>query len=216
VRTLSTKERFLKDERGFTLVEMIVTTMIMVFVLIGLSSIFDMSLKVTSYANRKVEAVEIARVSLEKMEREIRQAHAINTATGQMFDTWTSNEIRFGNDLDGNGVIACPNTSTPPKCERIGYRLNGTTLQRDNTATGASFQPVAERVQSLTFTYYDASGNKVSTLDDEDPAVGDEACIDRVLVSMNVAVNEGMGGPAEQALTTVIDLRNRAADECLV
>jgi prepilin-type N-terminal cleavage/methylation domain-containing protein len=209
VRTLSTKERFLKDERGFSLPEMLVTTMIMVFVLIGLAGIFDMSLKVSSYANRKVEAIEIARVALEKMEREIRQAHVINTATGQMFATWTSNEIRFGNDLDGNGVIACPNTSTPPKCERIWYRLNGTTLERDNTGTGATFQPVAERVQSLTFTYYDANGNEVV------PGVGDEACIDRVLVNLNIS-NQGMGGPATQALTTVIDLRNRAADECVV
>jgi prepilin-type N-terminal cleavage/methylation domain-containing protein len=210
VRTLSTKERFLKDERGFTLVEMIVTTMIMVFVLIGLSSIFDMSLKVSSYANRKVEAIEIARVSLEKMEREIRQAHAINTATGQMFDTWTSTQIRFGNDLDGSGAIACPNSTG--RCERIGYRLNGTTLERSNTSTGATFQPVAERVQSLTFTYYDANGNQVV------PAVGDEACIDRVLVSLGISVDQGLGQPGTQTLTSVIDLRNREGvpDECVV
>ena len=208
---LSTKERFLKDERGFTLPEMLVTIVIMIVVLFALFSIFEMSVTIFNYGNRKVEAVEIARVALEKMEREIRQAHAINTATGQMFDTWTSTQIRFGNDLDGNGVIACPNTSSPPKCERIWYRLNGTTLERDNTGTGATFQPVAERVQSLTFTYYDANGNQVV------PAVGDEACIDRVLVSLNIS-NQGMGGPATQALTSVIDLRNRVGvpDECVV
>jgi prepilin-type N-terminal cleavage/methylation domain-containing protein len=51
------RERFLKDERGFTLPEMIVTMIIMVFVLFALSGIFDMSLKVFSYGNNKVEAV---------------------------------------------------------------------------------------------------------------------------------------------------------------
>jgi len=153
VITLGARGRFLKDERGFTLSEMLVTVMIMTVVLAGLSSMFHMSLRVFSYGNNKVEAAENARVGLEKMEREIRQAHAINTATGQMFDTWASTQIRFGNDLDGNGVIACPNASSPPKCEKIWYRLNGTILQRDNTGTGATFQPVAERVQSLTFTY---------------------------------------------------------------
>src|SRR5215203_6498713 len=133
----------------------------------ALFSVFDMSLTIFSYGNNKVEAAENARVGLEKMEREIRQAHAINTATGQMFDQWTSTQIRFGNDLDGNGVIACPNTGTPAQCEKIGYQLNGTTLGRDNTSTGATntvgnLQPVAQNVQSLTFTYFDKSGAVVA------------------------------------------------------
>ena len=77
---MGARGRFLKDERGFTLSEMLVTVMIMTVVLAGLSSMFHMSLRVFSYGNNKVEAVESARVGLEKMEREIRQAHTINTA----------------------------------------------------------------------------------------------------------------------------------------
>jgi prepilin-type N-terminal cleavage/methylation domain-containing protein len=220
---LATRERFLKDERGFTLTEMLVSMMIMTVVLIALFNIFDMSVKIFSYGNKKVEAAQNARVGLEKMEREIRQAYPIDTATGQMFYTWTPTQIRFGNDLDGNGVIACPNTSTPTKCEKIGYRLaNGTTtLGRDNTSTGATnsstlitavppgnLRPVAERVQSLTFTYYDSTGDEVVPVGDPD---GDtEEDIDRVLVSLEISVSQGLGNPATQeTLTTVIDLRNR-------
>lgn len=204
MKTLATRKRLLetlRDERGFTLTEMMTTTMIFLVVLLALFGIFDMSLKVFSYGNNKVNAVENARVGMEKMEREIRQAYAPSAA--QMFDTWTSTQIRFGNDLDGNGVIACPNTSSPPKCEKIWYRLNGTTLQRDNTGTGATFQPVAEHVQSLTFTYYDRGGNEVV------PGVGNEVEIDRVLISMGVSVNEGVGHSGTQTLTSVVDLRNR-------
>ena len=119
-----------------------------------------MSLKAFTYGNNKVEAVETSRVALEKMEREIRQAYVYNRPSDMhLFDQWTATEIRFGNDLDGNRDIACPNTSVPAKCEKIGYRLNGTTLGRDNTSTGptntvANLQPVAQNVQSLTFTYY--------------------------------------------------------------
>jgi len=208
VRTLPTRERFLKDERGFTLPEMLVTIVIMIVVLFALFSIFDTSVTIFNYGNRKVEAAQNARVGLEKMEREIRQAHAIDTATGQMFDTWTSTQIRFGNDLDGNGVIACPNTSSPPKCEKIGYQLNGNILGRDNTSTGATFQPVAERVQSLAFTYYDSTGDEVVPVGDPD---GDtEADIDRVLVRLDISISQGLANPATQeTLTTVIDLRNR-------
>jgi len=143
------------------------------------------------------------------MEREIRQAYPIDTATGQMFYTWTPTQIRFGNDLDGNGVIACPNTSSPTKCEKIGYQINGNILGRDNISTGATntvanLRPVAERVQSLALKYYDSTGNEVV------PGVGDEADIDRVSVSLNISVAKGLANPATQeTLTTVIDLRNR-------
>jgi len=209
VTTLATRERFLKDERGFTLTEMLVTIMIMTVVLIALFNIFDMSITIFDYGNRKVEAAQNARDGLEKMEREIRQAYPIDTATGQMFYTWTPTQIRFGNDLDGNGVIACPNTSSPTKCEKIGYQINGNILGRDNTSTGATntvanLRPVAERVQSLALKYYDSTGNEVV------PGVGDEADIDRVSVSLNISVAKGLANPATQeTLTTVIDLRNR-------
>jgi prepilin-type N-terminal cleavage/methylation domain-containing protein len=214
VKTLAIRERFLEDERGFTLSEMLVTILIMIVVLFALYSIFDMSLKVFSFGNNKVEAVESARVGIEKMEREIRQAH-VPSATAQMFDTWTSTQIRFGNDLDGNGSIQCPNTDTPAQCEKIGYQIyenpagsGNYTLGRDNTSDGttntvANLQPVAEHVQNLTFTYYDRSGNEVV------PGVGNELNIDRVLVSMEISVDRGVGNPGTQTLATVIDLRNR-------
>src|SRR5215212_3942504 len=139
---------------------MLVTLMIMIVVFFALHSIFDMSLKIVSFGNNKVEAVENARVGIEKMEREIRQAYA-PSATTQMFDTWTSTQIRFGNDLDGVNGIQCPNTGTPPQCEKIGYQLynenppgsGNFVLGRDNISTGATnteanLKPVAEHVQS--------------------------------------------------------------------
>ena len=213
--------RFLKDERGFTLSEMLVTIMIMTVVLAGLSSMFHMSIRVFSYGNNKVEAVESARVGLEKMEREIRQAHTIDTATGQMFYTWSPTQIRFGIDLDGDGTIECLNGDTPPQCEKFGYQVyenpvgsGNFILGRDNSSDSATnalgppnLRPVAEQVQSLTFTYYDHTGDEVLPAGDPD---GDtEANIDRVLVRLVVSVDKGLSNPGTQTLTTVIDLRNR-------
>ena len=51
------KERFLKEERGFTLSEMMVTITIMMIVFFALYSIFDMSVRIFSYGSNKVEAV---------------------------------------------------------------------------------------------------------------------------------------------------------------
>ena len=208
MRTADIRARLLRDERGFTLAEVAVTTTIMIIVLFALGSMFEMSLKVYSYGNNKVEAMETSRVALEKMEREIRQASAYNMPTDMhLFDQRTANAIRFGNDLNGSGAIECPNSSG--QCEKIGYRLNGTTLERDNSSTGTNFQPVAENVQSLTFTYYNKGGAEVAPGGAEatDPAA--PTYIDRVQVNLVVSVDQGIGKPGTQTLTSVIDLRNR-------
>lgn len=207
------RARLLRDESGFTLAEVSVTIIIMIIVLFALHSMFEMSLKVYSYGHNKVEATETSRVALEKMEREIRQASAYNRPSDlHLFDQRAANEIRFGNDLNGSGAIECPNSSG--QCEKIGYWLNGTTLGRDSTSTGATntlgnLQPVAENVQSLTFTYYDKSGVAVppSVPEATDPAA--PTYIDRVQVSLVVSVDQGIGKPGTQTITSIIDLRNR-------
>src|SRR5918998_3075409 len=111
MRAPTVRERFLREERGFTLIEMTITTVIMMVMLFALHSVFSMSINIFSYGNNKVDAVEGAREGIEKMEREIRQAYAFDRAAGNtlLLQTWTANEIRFGNDLDGNREIACPN-----------------------------------------------------------------------------------------------------------
>ncbi len=207
------RARLLRDESGFTLAEVSVTITIMIIVLFALHSMFEMSLKVYSYGHNKVEATEISRVALEKMEREIRQASAYNQPSDlHLFDQRTANEIRFGNDLNGSGAIECPNSSG--RCEKIGYRLNNGTLGRDSTSTGATntlanLRPVAENVQSLTFTYYNKSGAVVAPGGTEATDPTATTYVDRVQVGLVVSVDQGIGKPGTQTITSIIDLRNR-------
>src|SRR3712207_6091478 len=146
-----TVDRYLVEERGFTLTEMMVTIMVMMVVLFALYSVFDMSMRVFSFGNNKVEAVENARLGLEKMEREIRAAHPYDSATtaggyvllssanpAQKTTTLSANQITFGNDLDGNGNLQCPTLEVNPRCEFITYKLSASapyTLRRVNTST---------------------------------------------------------------------------------
>ena len=141
------RRRFLKEQDGFTLPEMLVTMVIMLAVLSALYNIFDMSLKVFRFGNDKVEAVENARLGLEKMAREIRAAYPVNgrLSTGdnryRFFDAtsgttnatgtspppraWpTDTQITFGNELSPtDDSIRCP--PSPATCEYITYKLRG-------------------------------------------------------------------------------------------
>jgi Tfp pilus assembly protein PilW len=167
--------RFLNEQGGFTLSEMLVTTMIMIVVMFALYSIFDMSMRVYAFGNDKVEATQNARLGLEKMEREIRAAYQVNgsNSTGtqryRFFNAngatsappaaWpTSSQITFGNELgaSGDGTIKCPTGGT---CEYITYKLTDDasgaactaapcTLRRVNAASSiATGDPVVEFVR---------------------------------------------------------------------
>jgi hypothetical protein len=226
VITLAARERFLRDERGFSLPEMITTILVMIVVLFALYSIFDMSLRLFSFGNNKIEAVESARLGLEKMEREIRGAYKYDSSADQdhlFFGTASPGtalavpptsvtQITFGNDLGaegaGNEKIEC---GTP--CEYITYKVTDDasntvctaapcTLRRVNTASSGDWgDPVVENVapNGLNFALYKSDGTT--------PA--NESEIGKVLVSLDVAVAPGTDYTATQELVTEIDLRNR-------
>jgi len=218
-----------KEESGFSLPEMLVTIVIMIVVFFALYSIFDMSVRLYAFGSNKAEAMESARLGVEKMEREIRGAYKYNSGASQnhlFFDTaspttpltvppTTVSELTFGNDMGapgaGNGVIEC---GTP--CEYITYKLTDDasnvpctaandpcTLRRVNTANSDELgDPVVEDVvaNGLTFTLLQSDGATLAT---------DEGDIGLVLVSLDIAVDPGTNTEGTQTLTTAIDLRNR-------
>jgi prepilin-type N-terminal cleavage/methylation domain-containing protein len=207
----------LRNERGFTLPEMMVTMMMMIVVLFALYSIFDMSLRVFSFGNDKVEAVENARLGLEKMEREIRAAYPYDQGAGKHYvllnpstptleaTSLSANQITFGNDLNGDSKLRCPISITDTRCEFISYKVSSSapyTLLRVNTATPSGpGEPVVEYVDGsggLTFAYLkpDGSGNLITT------TVPGEVKV--VRVKLQISKNG-----RTQTLTTDIALRNR-------
>src|SRR5829696_4508075 len=223
------KTRLLVDERGFTLAEMLVTTIIMIVVLFALYSIFDMSVRTFSFGSNKVEAVESARLGLERMEREIRAAYPVGSDSHLFFDANgldtsnppqampTDDQITFGNELgaegEGDGQIEC---GAP--CEYLTYKLSApsnappctgapdgcSTLLRVNAAnSGDPGDPVSENAVvpgGLTFEYFKSDGITPATTEGE---------IARVRVSLEIRVHPGTEYAANQLLTTEIDLRNR-------
>jgi prepilin-type N-terminal cleavage/methylation domain-containing protein len=208
----------LREEGGFTLPEVLVAMTLMVVVLFALYAIFDMSVRVFGFGNDKVEAVENARLGLEKMEREIRAAYPYDKPAGQDHLFWSpgypatgaippSDRISFGNDLDGNRRIECPPPPAPSSaCETITYDVyrsgSGPTdaLGRARSSSGVR-QPVAGYVEdvdgdgeALTFEYLDRFG---------DPAAS-EADVAMVRIELETRVNG-----RTQTLATQVALRNR-------
>ncbi|MGB3681225.1 MAG: hypothetical protein WA990_01940 [Rubrobacteraceae bacterium] len=179
------RKRFSEEEGGFTLTEVLVAMTMMITVLFALYSIFDMSIKVFSFGNDKVEATENARVALEKMEREIRAAYPYNPPTDNRIldgSTSNSNQITFWNKLD-TGTVA------------IKYYVSNGTLYRNNSSSAVTDLGAGG---ALAFEYYDKNGALVT------PSVANEPKI--VMVRIKLVVEQD---GRKQELITNAALRNR-------
>jgi prepilin-type N-terminal cleavage/methylation domain-containing protein len=230
VKTLLMKGHVLREERGFSLPEMMVTILVMIIMFLALHSIFDMSVRVFAFGNNKTEAMESARVGLEKMEREIRAAYPVDSndpANTHVFfsaNGATSNppqampdatQITFGNDLGaggaGNKKIDCLSVDT---CEYITYKLTDDNsnaactaspcdLRRVNTANSvvAGGDPLVENVL--------LNGLAFTYYESDGTTAESEGEIIKVRVRLQIAVAQGTSYEARQVLATEVDLRNR-------
>ena len=197
-----------KEEAGFTLVEVLVASTMMFAVLFALYGIFDVSVRAFGYGGDRLEAVENARLAVDRMEREIRAAYPYDLTSDPprrylFLDPLnptkpavpTSTRIVFGNETGGDRRIGAT--------EVLGYYLSGHDLKRSK---GGSVQTLVDSVATdgLRFT-------PCSSPDACPPAVAitDEAEIKLVRIELAVEVRRRGEDPARQTLATDVYLRNR-------
>lgn len=211
------KARFLREQAGFTLPEMMITITVMIVVLFALYNIFDASVRIFSFGNDKVEAVENARIGLEKIERELRAAYppckGCSPSQTQLLSTMTVDRIVFRNDLNSN------NRGDDPG-ETIGYQLGGTGSSRvlGRSVDSGALQEVVEFVLppgaaspytgapspypgGLRFKYLKEDGVDADTEMDTTTV---EAEVKVVRVELDISKDGRV-----QTLTTDVALRNR-------
>lgn len=147
------KPKTLKEEAGFTLVELMAAMVIAVVVMAGIYSAYYSQQKNATAQEQTAEMRQNLRAGLDLMAREIRMAGYDPTQSANAGITAAaSNSITFTEDLNGDG-------DTGDADENITYSLSGMDLQR-------SGQVVAENIDALNFVYLDGSGNVTANLND--------------------------------------------------
>jgi prepilin-type N-terminal cleavage/methylation domain-containing protein len=227
------RKRVVGEEAGFTLTEVLVTMMIMLIVLFALYSVFDMSIRVFTFGNDKVEATEQARLGMEKMEREIRAAYRVDMINDQEHvffpsgsaDPATSEptlpeeqSITFGNDLPTPAGDP-PNRMIDPEeaityelrnsdgiaaCPNVGTEGICTVFRREGS--GGTFEPLVEYVVPEREDEPGVPGLTFEYLRNNmaPTTFADGTDIGVVRITLEVNVDG-----VEQTLTTDVDLRNR-------
>jgi prepilin-type N-terminal cleavage/methylation domain-containing protein len=182
-----TRRRFPGDESGFTLPEVLVAMTMMVTVLFALYALFDTSVRIFRYGGDELEALENARLGLERMEREIRAAYPHDG--GVLLDIGGTDGISFQNMPD----------SGPPRT--ITYSLSGgpeSYLRRN----GQRLVGPLDGEEGLRFAY-------CATPTDCSSPMTDEAGVRLVRITLNARVPGATD--ATRTLTTDVYLRNREA-----
>lgn len=142
----------IKNERGFTIVELMVYIAMLVLVLGALYSILTTNTRSYSSQENKVEMTQDLRAAMELIVTEVRMAGCDPTGIGGVgfadnandnYDT-DANSIHFTMDTDADGTIA--------NSENINYYLNGS--KQIVRRTGDGSEPViAENVTGFTLSY---------------------------------------------------------------
>jgi len=171
---------------GFALPELLVALAILGFVLAGVFGF--VKLGVTTYVSgaARVEAQQAARVGLDRMMRELREAGYDPTGAGiAPIVTAAADRVTFQRDLNKNGVVDATS-------ERVTFLLRpGESILRRDAGAGA--QPIIQGVRRLRLIYFDRAGAPTT-----DPAL---------VASIHISLAVGLAGP-ESIVESQVTLRN--------
>lgn len=150
----------ISNKKGFTILEIVVSLALFAFLILLVNSMFIMAQKTYNSGENKSELTQNARVSLDRLSREIRQSEEIVTALPAT-DTETGfpppNEIFFQNGHDISRITY------------IRYYLNGTDLMRSEIAYYFSVDPTIY----VRWDGLDASAQPPDTLVLENNVIGE-------------------------------------------
>lgn len=162
-----TMMKIIRNQRGFTLLEVLISSAVSVIVLAAIYLMLMTNQVTYARGENKVEIQQNARVAMRRMAREVRMSgydpgSAIPAQASQAaIQVANANMITFIADLGGDDVS-----------DRITYRLQGNQVIRESASwVGGAWTPnppvssqVADAVTVLAFRYFDANDNETATL----------------------------------------------------
>jgi type II secretory pathway component PulJ len=172
---------------GHSLAELLVVSAVIGLVMAGVFTILRSALDVYSWGAGRVEAQQSARIALERMAKELREAGYDPRLAGiAPILTAEPARVTFQRDLDGDGVVDATS-------ERVTFLLRPgeTVLRRD---AGAGAQPVVEGVRRFVLTYFDGAGHATTDA--------------RAVASVQIYLETGIPDPIA-VMQTRVSLRNR-------
>lgn len=153
-------KRILSDSRGFTMAELMVTTVILSLVLVVINGVFFSTNEMYVKTNRRAAIQMDARLGSSILLKELRHAGCdpTGTALNSGLGLADATAIRVLADMDADGNIT---TVEPSEDVTYTYNAGQQTVFRN---PGAGPQPIATNVTAFNITYFDNNNNALGPL----------------------------------------------------
>lgn len=177
-----------RSPTGFSLPELLVSLAVLALALAAVFTVLRAGVLAYRWGIARVEAQQSARIAVERMARELREAGYDPTgADVPPIVVAAPSLVTFQRDLNGNGAV-------DPTSERVTFlvRRGESILRRD---AGAGAQPIIEGVRRLSLLYFDRTGGLT-----DDPS--------RV-AAVRIRVEVGTGGGPVAVMETDVAIRNQ-------
>lgn len=138
------KDYYIKNKKGFTLIELMVVITILGFVILGLVSFFAGGTRSWITGQSQITAQRNARQAMDLMIKEIREGEKLLSGS------------------DGNTIIVSFPLSFSK--DNVTYRWSGTPGDPINRIVNAVSSPLINDVHYLHFGYYDEDGNPIGSI----------------------------------------------------
>jgi len=160
-RNFKKKEVVSSGNGGFSLVELLMATLVLGILAASLFPLLNDFQRETAYRSETQAVVDNIRIAIETLEKYIRQAGNDPYGTGFQSITIVSNQaVTVRSDLKGShgSDKGDPNGDVTGPDENVTLRFNPAN-QSVEVVSGGTAQIVCNRINDLKFRYYDADGN---------------------------------------------------------
>jgi type II secretory pathway pseudopilin PulG len=161
-----------KDQSGFTLVEFLISSLILIVVASAVFTLLSEIQRTASYQTEVQSVLNNTRIAMQTVERYIRQAGNDPLGSGLSGVIIVSaNEIQIRSDLTGLSGAGNPDKGDPDgdiedSGENVTIRLNDRSRSLEIVPDGGSAQIVANNIVGLSFECYDSQGSLTTTSGD--------------------------------------------------
>jgi prepilin-type N-terminal cleavage/methylation domain-containing protein len=188
----------LRDQRGFTLTELLVVATVLGMILAGVVLIQMQGQQAYLFGSHRVEVQQNNRAALELMVRDLRSAESVTTLG-------SPTDLTFVTCQDPYPTSAPTTPCLPADVVTVRYQVVGTTLNR---TVGGTATPLIGGVQTLTMAYYSAWNGATNT----GTTTTTPASVKLVRLQLVTGTEDyaGAGSPANQYATmeSLVRLRN--------
>ena len=151
-------------DRGFTLIELMVSIAIGLVVLASVATTFTSQTRAYSAQEQINQMEQNLRGALDIMTREIKMAgYRPNGGTVTGVVSYASSSLTIQADIDGNGTLLASGTGSDTANEQIAYVYDSVNKKITRQVGSGTAATLAENISAFSFAYYQSSGATLAT-----------------------------------------------------